>query len=126
MKKPLKCLFRVFAPAVVVLLVLAGIVYAQNPNGIRGAFAGNVFVRSPFRLGIGGHLGADSIDLAGTCTLGTSCVITFKQVYNSAPFCVGTDQTAAAAVKAVSTTTTLTLTGTGTDVLDYHCIANIN
>lgn len=107
-------------------LAVASIVYAQNNNGIRGAFSGSVFVRSPYRLGISGHLGSDSVDLAGTCTLGTSCAVTFHQAYAVAPVCVATDQTAAAAVKSVPTTTGVTLTGTGTDVIAYHCFANPN
>jgi hypothetical protein len=65
---------------------------------------------------------ASQTDLAGICTLGTSCVITFTQTYTSAPICVATDTTAAAAVKAVVTTTSATFTGTGTDVLNYVCI----
>lgn len=127
MKKLLSYLPGRIAFSVAAAALLFGVaVLAQNPNGIRGAFSGNVFVRSPFRLGISGHLAADSVDLAGKCTLGTDCVITFRQAYTVAPFCVGTDQTAAAAVKSVPTTTTLTLTGTGTDVIAYHCIANVN
>lgn len=126
MKKVLKETLRVLAPAVVVLLVLAGIVLAQTPNGIRGAFSGTVIVRAPFRLDMNGHLnasGTNGADVAGTCTLGTNCVITFAQAYKNAPACWAQDNTAAAATKTVTTTTTLTITGTSTDVMTYGCIA---
>lgn len=107
-------------------LAVASIVYAQNPNGIRGAFAGSVAVRAPFKLDVSGHInaaGTSGIDVAGTCTLGTSCAVTFANAYKNAPACVAQDTTAAAATKAVSTTSGVTFTGTGTDVLVYHCIA---
>lgn len=126
MKKLLKGLFRIFAPAAAVLLVLAGIALAQTPNGIRGAFSGDVVVRSPFQINIGGHInasGTTGADFAGTCTLGTNCVITFAKAYKNAPACIAGDTTAAAATKAVATTSGVTFTGTSTDVLVYHCVA---
>lgn len=78
---------------------------------------GNVSILKGLRTGTSAQT-----DLAGTCTLGTNCVITFTQTYTSAPVCVATDTTAAAAVKVVVTTTTATFTGTGTDVLNYVCV----
>jgi hypothetical protein len=119
-------LVRVVAPALIVSALLGGIVLAQNTNGIRGQFSGTIRVAAPFRLDMNGHLnasGTNGADFAGTCTLGTSCVITFTQAYKNAPGCIATDNTAAAATKAVSTTSGVTFTGTGTDVLTYVCVA---
>ncbi len=64
-----------------------------------------------------------------TCTLGTSCVITFTGAAaftgTSTYYCSGTDQTAAAAVKIVNTAAgTITVTGTGTDVISGSCTGN--
>lgn len=66
--------------------------------------------------------GAADPDVKGTCTLGTNCAITFATAYGTAPVCVGTDQTAAAAVKSAPLTTGVTFTGTGTDVIAYVCL----
>lgn len=63
---------------------------------------------------------------SGTCTLGTSCVITFGTAYNSTPVCIGTDQTGANAVKSAPGTTGVTFTGTGTDVIAWACFGNPN
>jgi hypothetical protein len=67
-----------------------------------------------------------SSSFAGTCTLGTSCAITFSTAYTSTPVCVGTDQTAAEAVRAAPTASGVTFTGTGTDVIAWMCIGNPN
>lgn len=57
MKKLLReALVRVVAPALIVAIVVIAVAVAQDPNGIRGAFAGTVVVRSPFRLDINGHI----------------------------------------------------------------------
>lgn len=79
-------------------------------------------------LSLGAHAGSSIAngDTTGTCTLGTSCVVTFNLAYQHAPSCVATDTTAAAATKVVTTTTTATFTGTGTDVLNYICFGNPN
>ena len=138
---------------IVALIVMGvvGVVTAQSPNGIRGAFAGDTYVRSVFKIvfgdavssdvyltkgaantlalgPVGAHFGfsAANPDAVGTCTLGTNCAITFTNAYAIAPVCVGTDQTAAAAVKSAPTTTGVTFTGTGTDVIAYQCDANPN
>lgn len=122
-------------------------------NGIQGAFSGSVALIPPHRLWFGDfndskavqlqrvgdytigfgaageHLGSSvsNPDVAGTCTLGTNCAITFTHTYAATPACVATDTTSAAAVKAVTSggppVTTLTITGTGTDVIAYHCWA---
>ncbi len=65
----------------------------------------------------------------GTCTLGSTCVITFTGsaawTSNSSYYCAATDRTAAAAIKVVNDTSSqATFTGTGTDVLGYVCIGN--
>lgn len=65
-------------------------------------------------------------NLAGVCTLGTNCGITFGTAYTSAPSCVGTDTTAANAVRANTSNTGVTFTGTGTDVINWICIGNPN
>lgn len=62
----------------------------------------------------------------GTCTLGTSCVITLagSAAYTAANsyYCAASDQTAAAATKIVNTAAgTVTITGTSTDVIGYVC-----
>jgi hypothetical protein len=65
----------------------------------------------------------------GTCTLGTSCVVTLTgaSVFTGAAsyVCTAVDQTAAAAVKIVQASgSAFTLTGTGTDILQYTCVGN--
>jgi hypothetical protein len=65
---------------------------------------------------------SSNTDQAGTCILGTSCVITFANTYSVAPICTASDTSNADAVKVVVTATTLTLTGNATDTLDYVCI----
>ena len=80
----------------------------------------------------GGAMAAQKINqsaatkFAGTCTLGTSCVITFATAYTSTPVCIGTDQTAIAAVKSAPSNTGVTFTGTGTDVIAWACFGNPN
>lgn len=76
----------------------------------------------------GTHYGSQGAngDVAGTCTLGTNCAITFTNAYASAPSCVANDTTAANAVKSSPSTSGVTFTGTGTDVLTYICIGKPN
>lgn len=66
--------------------------------------------------------------LVGTVTLaaGTATVTAMTAWTATTSFnCVGTDTTAAAAVKIVNTSTTsITVTGTGTDVVSYQCVGN--
>lgn len=109
-----------------ILLAVAAIVGAQTPNGIHGSFTGDIQLPSPFLFSINGHEGSTNKDVLGVCTLGTNCAVTFNKAYVVAPVCVGTDQTAAAAVKSAPTTTTVTFTGTGTDVIAYQCMGNPN
>jgi hypothetical protein len=89
--------------------------------------------RVPGQWAIGTPTGAHLItssgsrnDVAGTCTLGTNCAITFNIPYQVTPACVASDTTGANAVKAVTSggppVTTVTFTGTGTDVLAYVCV----
>ena len=131
-------------------LSLTPVVVKAN-NGIQGAFAASVALIPPHRLwfgdfsdskaaqlqkvgdytvGLGAageHFGnaASNPDVAGICTLGTNCTITFTHTYAATPSCVATDTTAAAATKAVTSggppVTTLTITGTSTDVIAYMC-----
>lgn len=140
-----------FAALVLTLATISAMVLvAQSPNGIRGAFGGDLYLPRPFVFYFGHGLAGDVAlskgginllqhsanthvgyttangDVAGVCTLGTSCAITFTNAYVAAPACQGTDQTAIAAVKAAPTTTGVTFTGTGTDVIAYHCDANPN
>ena len=92
--------------------------------------------RVPGQWAIGAMTGTHLItpsangDVAGTCVLGTSCAITFAIPYQSAPACVATDTTSAAATKAVTSggppVTTLTITGTSTDHIAYICVGNPN
>lgn len=63
---------------------------------------------------------------SGTCTLGTSCVITFGASYNQVPACTATDTSNADAVKAAATASVLTITGNGTDVIAWQCVGNPN
>jgi hypothetical protein len=66
-------------------------------------------------------------DAVFTVTLsGGTATKTFTTAYGSAPVCVGTDQTAAAAVKIAPTTTTAVVTGTSTDVIAVGCFGNPN
>jgi hypothetical protein len=66
-------------------------------------------------------------DAIFTVTLsGGTATKTFTTAYGSAPVCVGTDQTAAAAVKIAPTTTTAVVTGTTTDVISVACFGNPN
>lgn len=65
----------------------------------------------------------------GTCTLGTSCVVTFAGsaawTSSSSYRCSATDQTTAAATKVVNDSASqATFTGTSTDVLSFVCIGN--
>lgn len=62
----------------------------------------------------------------GTCTIGTNCTVTFGTAFTATPVCIGTDQTTAAAVKAVPGTSGVTLTGTGADVIAWACFGNPN
>lgn len=64
---------------------------------------------------------------AGTVTLSAgSGTVTFGTAYNSAPVCVGVDQTNADAVKMVPSTTGIAVTGNATDVIAWQCTGNPN
>lgn len=94
-------------------------------NYLTGDFTGCVSgfnLAVPQRLRTG--LTANS-DMAGTITLASGTgTYTFTQTYATAPTCIGTDTTAANAVKLAATTTVLTFTGTTTDVINYVCVAH--
>jgi hypothetical protein len=78
-------------------------------------------------LSVGSHLNQSAAaQFAGTCTLGTNCVISFVSHFGSTPVCVGTDQTSANAVKSAPTVSGVTFTGTGTDVIAWVCVGNPN
>jgi hypothetical protein len=66
-------------------------------------------------------------DTAGVVTLSTGAgTHSFTTAYTSAPVCVCTDQTSAAAVQCSTSTTTLTVAGTGSDAIAYMCLGNPN
>ena len=66
-------------------------------------------------------------DIAGTVTLSSgAATLNFTNNYQSAPACVGTDQTAANAVKISTTTSAATFAGTTSDVIAYACYGNPN
>jgi hypothetical protein len=63
----------------------------------------------------------------GRVTLsGGAATVTFAKPFTNAPVCMGTDQTAANAVKIAPTNTTAVFTGTTTDVIAYACFGNPN
>jgi hypothetical protein len=68
-------------------------------------------------------------DIAGRITVGggavTSCLLTFNEIWGTAPVCFLDDQSAALAMAGVATTSTLTVTAGssfGSGILGYHCI----
>lgn len=77
----------------------------------------------------GQHYGSSltNKDVANTCILGTSCVVTFLTPYSSTPVCLANDLTSANPVRVTSISTNgVTFTGTGTDTLNYLCFGNPN
>lgn len=122
-----------------VILVAAMAALAQNPNGIRGAFTGNLQLPSPFTFQFANHVNSDvansTITPASSAAWGTvamaanTATVTFKTAFTVAPVCVGNDQTGVFAVKFAPTATTVVITNTGggaTDVIAYHCFGNPN
>lgn len=114
---------------------VVGTLVSSNPTAAAACTSYNVFAVNattgdftPCANGVWGgstlHTGlTTNTDLAGSVTLVAGAgTYTFKGTYTSAPFCVATDSTAAAATKASTSTTTLTLAGTTTDVLRYVCV----
>ena len=94
------------ATAVTGVLPAANVGLAFNPAGVAQAGARVVF---------------------GSCTLGTDCAVTFSAPFtsNTSYRCVATDQTSAAATKAVNTSNSqVTFTGTGVDSLGFICVGN--
>lgn len=121
-----------------VILVAAMVAMAQSPNGIRGAFTGNLQLPSPFTFQFGNHVNGDVANSTitpassaawGTVTLSSNtATVTFKTPFNVAPACVVTDQTTAQLVKAAPTAATVVISDTvgATDVIAYHCFGNPN
>lgn len=122
----------------VVVLVCAVVALAQSPNGIRGAFTGNLQLPSPFTFQFGNHVVSDVANSTttpassvawGTVTLSSNtATVTFKTAFTVAPICIATDQTTAQLVKAAPTATTVVLSDTvgATDVIAYACFGNPN
>jgi hypothetical protein len=130
LKYPLPLLF---------VLTCAVIALAQTPNGIHGAFTGNLQLPSPFTFQFANHVNSDvansTIAPASSAAWGTvamaanTATVTFKTAFTVAPVCVGNYQTGVFAVKFAPTATTVVITNTGggaTDVIAYHCFGNPN
>lgn len=123
-----------------VILVAAMVAMAQSPNGIRGAFTGNLQLPSPFTFQFGNHVNGDvansTITPASSAAWGTvalpastTVTVTFKTAFNVAPVCVLNDQTnTGVTLKSAPTATTLVITASGSssDVIAYHCFGNPN
>ena len=66
--------------------------------------------------------------IIGTCTLGTSCVVTLtgKAAFTSATSysCAASDFTGINAIKVVQAAGTITITGIGTDVIQFLCVGS--
>jgi hypothetical protein len=72
-------------------------------------------------------IGCATLPSAGTVTLSSGAGShTFGAAYGTAPICVGTDTTAANAVKVTSSTTAVTIAGTTTDVIAWVCTPAAN
>lgn len=67
-----------------------------------------------------------TVTLAQALTAGAATItLTGSSVFGSTPICVGSDQTAVAAVQVVATSTSsITLAGTGADVIGVVCVGN--
>lgn len=99
-------------------------------NGGNGSITDNRSLANfPAGLYVSGHVNTASAnkDIAGVITLSAgAATLTFTNAFQAAPACVGTDQTAANAVKISTTTTAATFAGTTTDVIAYACYGNPN
>jgi hypothetical protein len=99
-------------------------------NGGNGSITDNRPLASfPAGLYAAGHLNtaAANKDIAGVITLAAgTATLTFSNVFQVAPICVATDQTAANAVKTAPTASNVVFTGTTTDVIQYVCVGNPN